>query len=179
MNRPKSFARGLVLLVAALAATSACGGGMTVAYDGARGPKRSKGDIAVYDLDCREPVQSTGDCTYNGGPVGWKTVGVFRTPSKALSNWGRYRVKAVETAANAGCPALAIRKVPPASSDGMAIGAFCVDPSASLGAAGNGAGNGAGTSVMPTATAQPAPIECNQPSDCPGGMKCMRGQCTP
>lgn len=175
----KSFARGSLLVVSALALTSACGG-YSVPYEGARGAKRAKTDVPVYEVQCQPQVNSPADCTYQGGPMGFKVTGLFRVPPKALANWGRYRVRVIETAAGYGCPAIALRATPPAASDGTAVGAFCIDPSAAASGPteGNG-GGGVGVSVTATATVTPPTIECNQQSDCPPGLNCSRGTCVP
>jgi len=176
----KSTVRGLAAIGATLALTSACGG-YTVSYDGARAAKRSKSDVVFYEIDCRDPVLQPGDCIYNGAAMPWQTLGVFRAPKKALSGWEAYRRKVAESAAANGCPAVAVRKFPPASSDGGAIGAFCVNPmtaSAPAPAApGGGGGTGVGVSVSATVTA--TVTECNANSDCPPGNKCVRGTCAP
>ena len=166
----KSF-RALALIGSALALTSACGG-YSVSYDGARAAKRAKSDITFYEIDCREPTLQTQDCQFNGAALPWKTLGVFRAPKKALSNWGGYRSKVADSAATNGCPAVAIRRMPPSSGD--AIGAFCVEPAAAAAPPPPG-GPGVGISVSATATA--GTIECNAASDCPPGMKCARGTC--
>jgi len=177
----KSSLRGLAFFVTAIALTSACGG-YSVSYEGVRNAKKGKGDIAVYDIDCRDPVLQPADCQFQGGPMPWAAIGVFRAPKKALSGWDKYRGKVTDAAAANGCPAVAIRRMPPGSSDGGSIGAFCVDPAnpnmptaaATPGAPGPG---GVGISVSATIT---APVyECNGPSECPPGMKCTRGVCTP
>ncbi len=176
----KSFARGFLLVASALALTSACGG-YSVPYEGARGAKRAKTDVPVYEVQCQAQVNSPADCTYQGGPMGFKVTGLFRVPPKALANWGRYRVRVIETAAAYGCPAIALRAAPPAASDGTAVGAFCIDPTAPAvtGTEGNGGEGGAGISVTGSATVTPPTIECNQQSDCPPGLKCSRGACVP
>jgi hypothetical protein len=156
-----------------LALTSACGG-YSVNYDGARGAKRAKSDITFYEIDCREPTLQTQDCQYNGSALPWKTLGVFRAPKKATSDWGKYRGKVADSASMNGCPAVAIRKMPP---NGDGIGAFCVDPASAGAAAPPPGGPGIGISVSATATA--GTTECNAASDCPPGMKCARGTCGP
>jgi len=174
----KSFVRGLFAIAATLALTSACGG-YTVSYEGARAAKRNKSDVIFYEVDCRDPVLQPGDCIFNGAPMPWQTVGVFRVPKKAVSGWEGYRRKLADTAAMNGCPAVAIRKFPPAGSDGGAIGAFCVNP-ASVTApppGGNAGGTGVGVSVSATVTA--TVTECNSNADCPPGQKCARGSCSP
>jgi hypothetical protein len=181
MHRFVRLSRGLFLVVSALAVTlslSGCGG-MTVPYEGAHGPKKARADIPVYDIDCRDPVQSPADCTFNGGPLQWQSIGLFRVPSKAIGKWSTYRSKVQDVAAQQGCTAVALRKFAPAHTDGNAIGAFCVDPAAHA-TGGNGgapATGGVGISVSASATIQT--IECNQPSDCPPGLKCTRGTCAP
>lgn len=172
----KSSLRGLVFVASALVLTSACGG-YSVSYEGVRNAKKGKGDIPVYDIDCRDPVVQPSDCQFQGGPMPWKAIGVFRAPKKALSGWEKYRGKVTDTAAANGCPAIAFRRMPPGSSDGSTIGAFCVDPANPAVAAPPPPGGGVGISVSATIT---APVyECNGPSECPPGMKCTRGTCVP
>lgn len=170
-----SIARGLALITGALALTSACGGGYTVNYDGARAAKRAKSDITFYEIDCREPTLQPQDCTYNGAAMPWQALGVFRAPKKSFSDWGKYRGRVADTAANNGCPAVAIRRSPPFQGD--AIGAFCVNP-ATAGAAPPPPANGpTGIGVSVSATVQVT--ECNSNGDCPPGNKCERGKCAP
>ena len=168
----KSF-RALALIGFTLALTSACGG-YTVNYDGARAGKRAKSDITFYEIDCREPTLQTQDCQYNGAAMPWKTLGVFRAPKKAFSDWGKFRGKVADSAAMNGCPAVAMRRMPPSQSEG--IGAFCIEPAA---APGPSAGPGAGVNISVTASATVTTTECNASGDCPPGMKCNRGTCTP
>ncbi len=179
----KSFPRGLAVVCLALvasAAAAACGGGLTVNYEGTRGAKRAKTDVPVYDVDCQDIIQTKLDCTYQGGPLAWRALGIFRIPTKANGNWGRFRVKVVESAAAAGCPAIALRKIPPSNNDGTAIGAFCVDTNIiEMPGGPQQQQGGIGISVSASATYTPPTIECNGPSDCPPGMKCTRGTCAP
>lgn len=170
----KSF-RALALIGFTLALTSACGG-YSVSYDGARAGKRSKSDVTFYEIDCREPTLQPQDCQFNGAALPWRTLGVFRAPKKALSDWGKYRGKVADSAAMNGCPAVAMRRMPPSS--GEAIGAFCVEP-APASAPPPTNGPGASISVSATATATTGTTECNSASDCPPGMKCTRGTCGP
>lgn len=172
----KSTVRGLAAIGVTLALTSACGG-YTVSYDGARAAKRSKSDVVFYEIDCKDPVLQPSDCIYNGAALPWQTIGVFRVPKKAVSGWEGYKRKLADSAASNGCPAVAVRKFPPAQSDGGAIGAFCVNPvtaSAAPAAAPTG-GPGAAVTATPTTTT----MECNANSDCPPGQKCTRGTCAP
>jgi hypothetical protein len=173
----KSTVRGLAAIGATLALTSACGG-YTVSYDGARAAKRAKSDVIFYEIDCRDPVTQPADCIYSGAPLPWQVIGAFRVPKKAVSGWEGYRKKLADSAAANGCPAVAVRKFAPATSDGNAIGAFCVNPApANAGNAGPGPGTGVGVSVSATVTA--TVTECNANSDCPPGQKCARGACSP
>jgi hypothetical protein len=173
----KSIVRGLFAIAATLALTSACGG-YTVSYDGARAAKRNKADVVFYEIDCRDPLVQPADCMYNGAAMPWQTLGVFRVPKKAVSGWEGYRRKVADSAAMNGCPAVAIRKFPPAASDGGAIGAFCVNPTTATAAPpGGGGGTGVGVSVSATATVNVT--ECNSNTDCPPGQKCTRGTCAP
>jgi hypothetical protein len=170
----KSTVRGLAMIGVALALTSACGG-YTVSYDGARAAKRAKSDVVFYEIDCKDPTLQPSDCIYNGAALPWQTLGVFRVPKKAVSGWEGYKRKLADTAAMNGCPAVAVRKFPPAQSDGGAIGAFCVNPATAAAAA--PAPSGPGVSVSATVT---VPVtECNANTDCPPGQKCMRGACSP
>lgn len=175
----KSLLRGLALVGSALVLTTACGG-YSVSYEGVRNAKKGKGDIVVYDVDCRDPLLQPGDCTFQGAAMPWRAIGVFRAPKKALSNWEKYRAKVTEVAASNGCPAIALRRMPPASSDGATIGAFCVEPGAAPANGELNAGqpqpNGVGISV--SATVMPV-YQCGGPSECPPGMKCVRGTCAP
>ncbi len=175
----KSIVRGLAAIGATLALTSACGG-YTVSYDGARAAKRSKSEVVFYEIDCRDPVLQPADCIYNGAPMQWQVLGVFRVPKKAVSGWEGYRRKLGDAAANNGCPAVAVRKFAPAASDGNAIGAFCVNPApvAGAGNAGPGPAPGTGVGVSVSATVTATVTECNANSDCPPGMKCARGTCS-
>lgn len=169
----KSF-RALALIGLTLALTSACGG-YSVNYDGARGARRAKSDVTFYEIDCREPTVQTQDCQYNGAALPWKTIGVFRAPKKALSDWGKFRSKVADSASTNGCPAVAMRRMPPSQGEG--IGAFCVEPAATAPASGGPGGTGVNISVTASATA--TTTECNATGDCPPGMKCARGTCTP
>lgn len=175
----KSTVRGLAAVGVTLALTSACGG-YTVSYDGTRAAKRSKSDVVFYEIDCKDPLLQPSDCIYNGAALPWQTLGVFRVPKKAISGsgWEGYKRKLADAAATNGCPAVAVRKMPPAQSDGGAIGAFCVNPAtASTAAPAAPAGGGVGVSVSATVTA--TVTECNANTDCPPGQKCMRGTCSP
>jgi hypothetical protein len=169
----KSVARGLTLTGLTLALTSACGG-YSVSYDGLKAAKRSKSEVTFYEIDCKDPTLQPADCQFNGAALPWRALGVFRAPKKALSGWNSYRGKVAEAAAANGCPAVAFRRTPPASSDGGAIGAFCVDP---VTAVAPPAATGPAISVSATVTPTPATIECNSESDCPAGMSCKRGVC--
>jgi hypothetical protein len=167
------------LTILTLAGAAACGGGYTVPFEGDRGPKRAKTDVPIYDVDCQAQVNSPADCSYQGGAMGFKVLGLFRVPPKALANWGRYRVRVLETAAAMGCPAVAFRKIPPGSSDGTAIGGFCIDPASAPAGGSASAGGAGGINISVSASVTPPRIECNQPSDCPPSLKCTRGECQP
>lgn len=171
-----SAIRGLALITGALALTSACGG-YSVSYDGARAGKRSKSDVTFYEIDCREPTVQPQDCQFNGAAMPWRTLGVFRAPKKALGDWGRYRGKVADSAANNGCPAVAFRRSPPGQGD--AIGAFCVDPASASMAAPAAPPPGGPTGVNISVSASVQVTECNANTDCPPGNKCERGKCTP
>lgn len=174
MGVMKSSLRAVAFIGGALALTSACGG-YSVPYEGVRGAKKGKGEVPVYDIDCRDPVVQPADCSFQGVPMPWRAIGVFRAPKKALSNWEKYRGKVSDTAASYGCPAVALRRTAPMASDGGAIGAFCIDPTSVSVETRPPGSPGVGISVSATIT---APVyECNGPSDCPPGMKCSRGTC--
>jgi hypothetical protein len=192
-------------MVVALAMGAGLGcGGYTVGYEGARGPRRAKADIAVFDVECRDPVSGIGDCTHQGQPLALRVLGVFRVPSKATSNWSKYRGKVLDAASAGGCPAVALRTIPPVRSDGAAVGAFCVEPRAAAGPirpapvgaptfaptaaptygpaptyapAPTGAPTYAPAPTAPTAPTPAGRIECNGPADCPPGNRCVRGVC--
>ena len=181
---PSHLGRGFSLVVPVLALTAACGGSIgPVNYEPREPPRapRAKTEVAMYDVDCREPTLNMTDCVYNGAPVGWKVLGAFHTPTKAAAKWGKYRSEVLSMASMKGCPAVAIRRTAPSNTGSEPIGAFCIDPGAM--------GGGGPTQPDPGATGGPAVIgtatatvsvpahECNTSNDCPPNVKCTRGTC--
>lgn len=150
-------------------------GGYTVPYEGAQGASRKAAEVAVYDIECKDPAMGPADCTYNGGPMGWKALGIFRVPGKALKDWAGYRKKVQEQAARMGCPAVAIRRMGPAMVDAQTTGGFCIDPGAS--SAGPATAGTPGAVQISVSGAVGAPPACQQASDCAGGTVCNRGLC--
>jgi len=178
----QSFSRAFGLVATlTLVGIGGCGGSIgTINYE-ARGPNpppRAKSEIAMYDVDCREPTVAMADCTYNGAAVNWKVIGAFHTPVKAAAKWGRYRTDVLQMASIKGCPAVAIRRVAPSNTGSEPIGAFCVDPAAAGDVTPAGPGpTGPAIGVSGSATVTPTAHECNTNNDCPPGVKCTRGTC--
>ncbi len=150
-------------------------GGYAVPYEGAQGAARKAGEVAIYDIECKDPAMGPADCTYNGGPMGFKAIGVFRVPPKALKDWASYRKKVQEQAARYGCPAVALRRMGPAMADAQTTGGFCIDPAATPGGPASAGGPNPGPGISVTGTVNVT--ACQQASDCPAGTACNRGQC--
>jgi hypothetical protein len=170
----------LLGIVATLSLGFACGGSIgTINYEprAPNPPPRAKTEIAMYDIDCREPVVAMSDCTYNGAAVNWQVIGAFHTPVKAAAKWGKYRSDVLQMASVKGCPAVAMRRVAPSNTGSEPIGAFCVDPAATGDAGTAPPPGGPGIGVSGTATVAPVAHECNSNNDCPPGVKCTRGTC--
>jgi hypothetical protein len=67
-------------------------------------------------------------CTKEGGAIPWKVLGAFQAGEAARDKWDRYSREVVEKAEKRGCPAVLVRRAPPAaSSRAEAVGALCVD----------------------------------------------------
>ncbi len=154
----------------------ACGG-YSVPYEGAQGLSKKAGEVPVYDINCKDPAMGVADCTYNGGPMMFKPLGIFRVPGKALKDWQGYRKKVQEQAARYGCPAVALRRMGPVAADAQTVGGFCIDPAAAPSTAGGTAPDGPGVGVSVSATATVG--ACQQAADCPTGTVCNRGVCGP
>lgn len=169
-------ALGLALGLGLGATLTGCGG-YTVPYEGAQGASRKAAEVAIYDIECKDPAMGPADCTYNGGPMGFKALGIFRVPSKALKDWAGYRKKVQEQAARHGCPAVAIRRTGPAMIDAQTAGGFCIDPGAPGAGPATAGGGGPGSVQISVSGAVGAPPACQQASDCAGGTVCNRGQC--
>ncbi len=173
----QSFSRAFSAF-AVVAVLGACGGSIGTINWEQRAPSpapRAKAEIAMYDVDCREPVVNMTDCMYNGATVNWKVIGAFHTPTKAAAKWGKYRTDVLQMASLKGCPAVAIRRVAPSNTGSDPIGAFCVDPAA---AGDGGQPGGTGAAISGSASVSvPTAHECNTNNDCPPGVKSTRGTC--
>jgi hypothetical protein len=67
-------------------------------------------------------------CTKDGGAIPWKVIGAFGAGEAALDKWDRYSREVAEKAGARGCPAVLVRRTPPAASSwSEAVGALCVD----------------------------------------------------
>ena len=87
------------------------------------------GEQPLFYPYVRKKILYVTTCTKDGASVPWKVLGVFHAGSVAFDKWGKYSREVAEKARARGCPALLVRKAPPASGqEAHAIGAVCVDP---------------------------------------------------
>lgn len=160
-----------VLAASALAVTG-CGGLGTVRYDGdeAKRSGLTGADVAVYVIDCAEGQNLA--CSYQGQPLPWRVIGTFHVPSKAFGKWDLYRDKVRDRAAQVGCRAVGLRRVPPPRSGGPEepIGALCLEVAPP-------AGPPVSPGVLNAPTEAAPPQRCNRDDDCARGQSCQHNVC--
>jgi hypothetical protein len=154
----------------ALAATG-CGGLGTVRYEGDEVKRAglTSADVAVYVVDCAEGQSLT--CSYQGQPLPWRVVGWFHVPSKAFGKWDLYHDKVRDRAAQVGCRAVGLRRVPPPrGGPEEPVGALCLEVAPP-----------AGPPVAPAVFSKPPegapPQRCNRDDDCTRGQSCQHNVC--
>lgn len=166
---------GFAATALALAATG-CGGLGTVRYEGdeAKRAGLTSADVAVYVVDCVEGQNLV--CSYQGQPLPWRVVGWFHVPSKAFGKWDLYHAKVRDRAAQVGCRAVGLRRVPPPrGGPEEPIGALCLDAAtATAPATGPGPVSPGAFSKPPEAA---SPQRCNRDDDCTRGQSCQHNVC--
>jgi hypothetical protein len=101
----------------------------------------------VYAIDCKDDViirpeqrpelLHVATCTKDGANIPWKVLGAYPAAEIAFKNWDKYTREVVEKAKGRGCPAVLVRRTPPAhSSEAVTMGALCVDTAESSGVEG-------------------------------------------
>jgi hypothetical protein len=100
----------------------------------------------VYLIDCKDDVVVRPEqrpellyvatCTKDGANIPWKVLGAYHAAEVAFKNWDKYTREVVEKAKVRGCPAVLVRRTPPAHSSEAAMGALCVDTTEASGVEG-------------------------------------------